>query len=555
VISFSGGPVPVSPDLVRIRNLPDRRATFPEVEDLRLNPQVSARPIQDRMMREAVACRGLFAAVGVGHGKTIPSLLIPTLLGAKRPVLLIPAALRTKTENERIRLSKDWRVSLSTEIISYQELGRVGAAGRLEMRNPDVIVADEVQKLKHRKAAVTRRVSRHMHAHPETIFIALSGTILEKSLEQFAHIMAWCLKENAPIPLRAEILREWAEALDPKVDPMKRRDAGALLSLSLNAETGADAFRQRLERTEGVVISSDADAFGGSLIVERISYDMKPVTEENFDTLRELAETPDGWALSEAVEISRVAKQLALGICYVWEPRPPDEWRFTRKAWASFVREVLSRSRTLDSELQVLKAVQAGDIDDGGLLEAWLATKPSFEINVVDTWYDDSALVACERWLAAGERSIVWTKHSFFAKALAKRTGLEYFGAKGLNARKELIDDPARPGFATGTNCIASADANGTGRNLQPWNRNLLTCPDSDPGLLEQLIGRTHRPGQQADEVYVDLFWNCREHDSAIEKAITGSQEDALLSGQTKKILLADIVPPGPRGTGARWRI
>ena len=40
--------------------------------------------------------------------------------------------------------------------------------------------------------------------------------------------------------------------------------------------------------------------------------------------------TPDDWDLMMATEVWRVANELALGLHYVWDPRPPEEWRNAR---------------------------------------------------------------------------------------------------------------------------------------------------------------------------------------------------------------------------------
>jgi hypothetical protein len=51
--------------------------------------------------------------------------LAPTVLGAKRPVLLIPAKLRKhKTPRELISYGRDWRLPQSLRLISYEQISR-----------------------------------------------------------------------------------------------------------------------------------------------------------------------------------------------------------------------------------------------------------------------------------------------------------------------------------------------------------------------------------------------------------------------------------------------
>ena len=543
--AFGGGAVESSEELTRIRALP-RHAALPPLPALAKTPDVALRPIQILALQEIIAQRGALLPIRVGGGKTLISILAPGVLNAKRPVLLLPAALRDKTERERRRLSVDWHVSLSMRIVSYEELGRVGAAGMLDYIQPDLIVADECLRLKRPRAAVTRRVMRYMRSRPETMFVGMSGTILSKSLGDFAHLAAWALKYGAPVPLKHETLREWEEALDPKVNPLRRRSAGALLTLHPGAQTGAEAFRERFTSTPGIVASAGGDGYAGALIVSPLTYAHNAATHANFDRLRTLAETPDGWALTEAVDVWRVARQLALGMHYVWSPRPPEEWLLARRQWAKFVRDALSHSRTLDSELQVTHAVERGTIDDDGLLAAWRAQAPTFEINVCDVWHDDCALIACTEWLR--EPGIVWVEHSFFGRELARRAKVPYFGAKGVDADGRPIED------AAGIPCVASVAANGTGRNLQAWSRNLITAIGPDAARLEQLIGRTHRDGQAQDEVTLDVIFACGEHVDAWERVRVMAADHEALTGQSQKILVADIVAHPPVKSGAVWQ-
>jgi hypothetical protein len=556
-LSFGGSGRPIGPseDLRRIKAIPRREAfTFPDLGALADNIACIPRPIQEQALKEILAARGGLIPIAVGGGKTLVSLLAPTILGNPRSVLLLPANLVEKTESDRsILRGQGWDVSMSIQIHSYESLGRIAKQGALEFFGPELIIADEVHKLKRLKAAVTRRVRRYMQAHPETMFIGLSGTILEKALEQFAHLLIWALKENAPVPIRPDILREWGEALDPKVDDFKRRDPGAILELKPGAQTGAEAFQDRLRSTVGIVFSGEEQDYKGSLSIQRITYKHSEITDANFKKLRDDALTPDGWALTEAVDIWRVARQLAIGLHYIWDPRPPDPWFIARKGWAKFAREVLSRSRTLDSELAVVHAVDAGELDDMGLLAAWRAAAPTFEIHVKDVWHDDTALNVAKDWIHSTEEpGIVWCEHGFFARELSRIAKVDYFGAQGLNKAKERIDDASRSGY--GKTCIASVKANATGRNLQAWSRALVTAPVPDPGLWEQLLGREHRAGQLADSVSVDVFFACREHANAFDKALETAHANFQMNGQSNKLLLADILPPPKRLTGAAWR-
>ena len=291
------------------------------------------------------------------------------------------------------------------------------------------------------------------------------------------------------------------------------------------------AFQSRLLETEGVV-ATPGDQVSCSLYVTTLHLGCNAATEENFRLLRDDWALPNGFALNEAVAVWRHARELALGLHYEWDPPAPEEWLQARRAWSAFVREILRYSRTLDTELQVKLACQKGGLDRLAL-DIWAAIQPSFMATPKPVWHDDTALLTCQEWLSKNE-GIVWTEHTFFAEELSRKTRIPYYGAKGQTARGEQIEDAKGP-------VIASIAANSTGRNLQRWHRNLVTSCPSTATTWEQMIGRTHRDGQTADEVTVDVLFGCFEHWDGMQKARAAAQMAMDTLGQPQKLLLADL--------------
>jgi hypothetical protein len=512
---------------------------------------MALRPVQALALHDAGVYGGLFAPIGVGEGKTLISLLLPVVFEARRPLLLLPAGLIEKTRREQARLAQQWRIPNRLRIFSYDLLGRVQSADELDNYEPDLIIADEAHRLKNRRAAVTRRVARYMVERPLTIVCVMSGTIMDKGLRDFAHLLKWSLKLCAPVPTTNEELDEWAEALDEGVDPLARRRAGALLSFCAPEDRRAPdgtalpeyvaarrGFRRRLNETPGVVSTiGEGEHVDCSIYVRGIRHSVRPVTEANFAKLRGDWLTPDDWQLMYATEVYEIAKELALGLHYVWDPRPPDEWRNARRDWHAFVRDTISRSRTYDSELHVANACDAGHLD-ATALQRWREIRGHYTPCVKAIWHDSSALEACTEWMRSP--GIVWTKHILFAEELARRTGVTYYGADGYSATGEYVEDadPKKP-------AILSVDANKEGKNLQYlWSRNLLVCPPSSALLWEQVIGRTHRPGQTADEVVVDVLLGCRENFDACMKALDLARAVNDTTGKMQKLLIADVSLP-----------
>jgi hypothetical protein len=532
---------------------------------------MTLRPTQALALFELGVHGGAFCGLDVGEGKTIVSMLAAYVLDAKRPLLLLPATLVKKTLRDREELSQHWNVPNNLRVFSYEMLGRVQAANELEIHNPDLIIVDEAHKLKNTRAAVTRRVSRWMHTHPETKFVAMTGSIMRKSLRDFAHILRWCLKDGAPVPKTHDELDEWAAALDevmPQGDELARFEPGALLSLCSTEERARDlpviaarkGFRRRLLETPGVILTGTGGGLAAEVVdseihIRAVTYSVSSATERAFHKLRsEWLSPADDWPLMSGAEVWADAKELALGLTYTWDPRPPEEWLGPRREWGAFVREVISHSRTWDSELQIAQAIVAGRVDDEGRLARWQAVRDTFVPNTVPVWFDDSVLLLCAAW-AKEAPGIIWTEHSHFAERLAKETGLAYYGPKGLTPSGAFIND-APPGVSV----IASSDANREGRNLQgKWSRNLVTSANEGSDWWQQLIGRTHRPGQSAGRVTVDVLLGCVEHANAWRKATSGALAVRDTTGAASKLLSASTAWPNDIEIasygGPRWGV
>jgi hypothetical protein len=88
---------------------------------------------------------------------------------------------------------------------------------------------------------------------------------------------------------------------------------------------------------------------------------------------------------------------------------------------------------------------------------------------------------------------------------------------------------------------VASIPANGEGRNLQVWDRNLITMVPPGALIWEQLLGRTHRDGQLAEEVTVDVLLGCKEHLDAWYGALSGAQAALDTTGMSQKLLTCQV--------------
>lgn len=539
--------VQATPELARVIGLP-RKGAVPNLSAV--TDWAKARPgnhalmqVQAEALKELAEQRGLFGPIAVGRGKTLITALAPTVLQSRRPLLVTRASLVDKTRREFAEYAKLWKVHPGIQIRSYEMLGRTNGANTLDLLAPDCLMFDECHRLKNGDAAVTRRVSRYMRAHPETVVVALSGTIAKTGIRDFAHILVWCLDSRAPVPIPRGEVEEWADALDDYVTPGARRDVGALRLLSSPPATDLPstrrAFFDRLASSPGVV-ASQPDELGCSLSVTEHVLHHGPTVQAAFNELRTVGKALDGWAFSEAVEIWAHARQLAMGFGYYADPRPAEPWLETRGAWAKYVRTVLSHSRTLDSERQVRDAVIRGALGTTAELamwQAWDKASREFQLKQRVKWLDDATLQFCGKW-AHKHKGIVWTEHTAFAEALSAGAGIPYYGQQGLDRHGNSIE------VAKGGACVASISANSTGRNLQDrWHQCLVASPPTNGLAWQQMLARVHRIGQPKDEVSFEVVIACAEHVHAMSRAFEGARMQRDLIGDPHKLLLADYNP------------
>ena len=198
--------------------------------------------------------------------------------------------------------------------------------------------------------------------------------------------------------------------------------------------------------------------------------------------------------------------------------------------------------------LQVANACRAGLLDSR-TLDVWKVIESQYDPLTRPVFYDTTALETVLTWLKENV-GIVWVEHQAFGAALSQFAGVPYFGPGGLDASGASIAD------AKGDKpVIASIAACGQGFNLQMFSKNLITSCPSGAATVEQVLGRTHRDGQLADEVVVDILLGCREQYDAFDRALEGAKAAEALLGHSQKLLLADVVMPDiSRRRGPLWQ-
>ena len=118
IFSFDSPPQDTG-ELRRILALPRRqhtdadRARFVEALSATLRKPggtMTLWPVQATALFEIASCDGAYLPIRVSGGKTLISLLAPTVLGAARPLLIVPAKLVEKTRRDWRRLAAHWKI-------------------------------------------------------------------------------------------------------------------------------------------------------------------------------------------------------------------------------------------------------------------------------------------------------------------------------------------------------------------------------------------------------------------------------------------------------------
>ncbi len=476
---------------------------------------------------------GCLASLPVGAGKTLVTFLAGAYIGAERPLLLIPANLRRKTEKDFRELAEHWKGS-GPLIKSYSYLAQEKNKRFLPDYAPDLIIADEAE-IHNPSSGYARRLWRYLDLWPKTTFVALSGTLFSRSVTDMHGMCYYTLRDRMPLPKTLPECRTWASAVDEKVLGERARE-GALLhldsrpALDTPRETARDKLGSRIFETPGVV-SIDGPLVDVPIHIVTHQIPMPLEMEGLVTALLDKGESPRG-DVCTALDVYRTLRCFAAGCYYQWDPKPPEPWLEARRNWSRFVRQVIDEDSGCDTEAQVKAAARDGTVSTTSWAK-WQAVAGSYTGNVFAYWFSDFTLDYVQQ-VVGQTPTIVWVEQVEVGQYLAERTGWPYYRQHGLDERGRMIDqsDPADGPI------IASIASNKKGRNLQHWSRFLVVTPPQLGSAWEQLIGRAHRPGQK-ETVHIDVLVQHPRIALQWRQAIRDAKMFHGLTKQPRKLLLA----------------
>lgn len=508
--------------------------------------------------------KGVLGQIGVGHGKSLLGLLAPIALGlveGEVAVLLCPpsnideiisdyelAGAHFQMPSISCFGTRDYTVvqqgQPSLYLVPYSKISRPEFSGWMDSVAPRAIIADECDKLRHLDTATTvSRVANCFAQRPNTYFAGWTGSLSDKGLLDFYHLLIWALRFNSPLPLNKEVVQDWGRALNPSSDPA---DPGALRALCADGETIGQGFQRRLSQTMGFIVTTESSIPQPMIVRERVAPAIPDVIQAALNELREKGARPDEEVLTDKLQIATCAKQISCGFYYKWiypkgEPRElVEEWFEARKAWNSEVRYKLTNKTTgMDSDKLCTDAAKRahGDLDDAG--PVWKAAKWERWREVMNLVEPKTKSVRLHDFLArdAAEWAlkyigIVWYEHREFGKWVSELSGLPQHSG-GTGARELILAETGARSI------IASIKSHGRGRDgLQyAFSNQLITSFPASGGIAEQLLGRLHRPGQKAPNVFAQYYGHTLEMQKSFCNAILSAEYTADRLGTAQKLI------------------
>lgn len=545
-------------DFDRIAALPRRVPTLDDAEAWAeaLTPSFAIpgssarlRPWQAFSLAESLddEIQGGFLALPVGVGKTLITYL--WLADAVRPMLIVPASLRDKTWADFASYRGKWRSPRAPiQLVSREELALEQNKDLLFRRRPDKLAIDEADDLANPDSAAVRRIDRYVwdDASDDVQVLALTGTPGRTSILNYWHIILWCLRDRAPLPLNEGEAKMWALVLDHKSRAFQRPSPGPL---GRNRTEALAWYSRRLQETPGVVII-DGDSCDAPITIRTRPAREDPILDEHFKNFLVEQENPGGIPVSDPLSRWLLDGQLGCGLYSRYVHPPPEPWRAARRAVAKLVRDAIASTtrsgHPLDTEGQVLRRYSGHPI-----VAEWAEVKDTFVPETENVWLTTSTVLSAIDWLNEDDTpGIVWCGSVEYAQALSRASRLHYYARQGKSAAGVGLH--AAP---VGRSLIASWAANKKGFNLQAWPRQLLVMPPASAKWLEQIFGRSHRSGQMK-HVTIDVLLTSGGTRDAFEAALGEARFNKSTIGLTQKILRAKIEHIEPTLTGSnkfRW--
>lgn len=491
------------------------------------------RMLDAQLLDSATDSLGYIGALGCGTGKTLISLIAPAVFGAKRPLLLIPAALITKTVQAISTWTDDGANVRPLNILSYEQLQHPASATVLESILPDLIIADEAHYLSDPESVRWQRVGKYLASRRKTRFVALSGSFLSSSVAPLAHLMFAALRHRSPIPTDWR-LPSWRSVLDAKGEPCAQDYAVVRADVSVPDTVDRSTVRQLAgdhiwsapgaHRSEGLSCAT-------SLRIGYLAKQVRFATRDDWLRKIDLWLDPHGNEIVDALETDRHRRTLELGFWNYPDPKTlRPSWVEARKSWSSLVKSWRYQGK-VESPGHAASLIESGSLPDlGDAYRNWCAERrlPPVSLTEWGPGGADHLRQIVVDWLDEDPHtpSLVW----YMSRAVESLLS----GVVPVHGAASVPPAARR--------AAASVMVHGTGWDGgRQYVRQLIVQPWSTAARWEQVLSRAHRKGQDRD-VCVDVLVPGPYSRSIIESAQNNAKFVQDLTRTPQRLILADKV-------------
>ena len=506
------------------------------------------RSVQAQALYVMARCRGLLAPIGVGHGKTLVSWLAPDALGVDRAVIMMPPRDVVPYNREVVKYQSGFRYEqgAGVQVVPYSILSATNSSALLDEYKPQAIICDEAHCLADPDSVRTRRFLRYMEEHPETLFVAMSGTLYKKSITDVAHLSRLALRELSPMPRGGEDLALWARILDVRGCAEAHEyawfESSVTKYMHVSEEIPGKIARARkaayirLASSPGVVTTETASC-DAQLTIRRVDLPVPEHLRLLIQQVKASREAPDGEDIyaTEAHHVTAM-RNIASGFYYKWDWNAiggrNDDWLMRRTAWLRELTNELARHSKVnyDSPALVANKIDQELGKNPGLADQFMLYFARAKWNEVAhlpepprvTVWLDKYLIDFAMLRYPDDPVIFWYDSIAIEEELRAR-GLTCYG------RASYLTGPER-------RLAASVNAHGQGRNLQDWSHAVVLEPSMGGSVWEQLLGRLHRGGQTRTVTY-DLLVAGELFEASLNNARKDARFIEDMSGSPQRLL------------------
>lgn len=481
-------------------------------------------------------------------------------------------------------------------IMPYSLLSTLDTDYLLQKIDPKLIICDEGQNLANRDSARSKRLFRYISTkyterNDYVHGVVLSGTLTKKSIKDYWHLIDWCLGQYSPLPRQRSLACDWGRVLDALGEALPDT-VGCLVPLfewavqnfpeetfQANQTGFRKAYMVRLKTMPGVVATGE-DSLGTRLDIHPavnspVGADCKACHNDLKELQRRVIDdwiSPSGDDIEYAIHKFRYLYELSSGMFYeqLWPSLDKIErqskctsqeaekyleqaqyhhelLQIYHKALRNFL--LYSSKQGLDTPLMVGKSMA----DHGerfvpqDLYRAWVDAKNlEFEgmparISVpkrICPYKIDFAIEVAKTWKKGG---VIWTYHRDVGDWMYEKASKVFprvFLCQQGNKANSIILDPANSDAII----VASIKAHGVGKELQHFQNQIFLQWPRGAADAEQLLGRLHRSGQEADEILAPIL-NSDEFDHAVFSACLNEAVYAQqTTGKKQRLLYANYL-------------